>query len=182
MAERDLLFELTRRYTEPQRHYHTLHHIAEMLMLGRDKGLTPEQIWAVWFHDAVYDPGSATNERDSAALATQRLPAIHMPAAMVATVAHIVRDTQDHVPTIDSAAAVIDLDLASLAAPWEVFVRNRENIRREYAHVSDADFAAGTAAFMEKMLQRERLFWTDWGRELEAGARANLERVLRDAD
>ena len=39
----DLLLELTRRYTEPHRHYHGLPHIAAMLAAGRTFPLDPVQ-------------------------------------------------------------------------------------------------------------------------------------------
>jgi predicted metal-dependent HD superfamily phosphohydrolase len=42
-AMADLLLELTRRYTEPHRHYHGLPHIAAMLAAGRTFPLDPVQ-------------------------------------------------------------------------------------------------------------------------------------------
>lgn len=65
-----------------------------------------------------------------------------------------------------------------LALPWPEFTRNTAAIRAEYAHVSDAEFAAGRAAFFAAMLQRERLYWTPFGAGLEAASRRNLRRAL----
>ena len=173
-----LLLELTRRHVEPHRHYHTLGHIAAMLDAGRRFPLDDVQAMAVWFHDAVYDPRSKTNEEDSAALAGERLRAAGWSAPDVALVQRIVLDTKRHVPSCPEAAPVLDLDLMALAAPWPEFARNTEAIRREYAHVADADFAAGRKAFFAAMLQRERLYFTPFGQALEAAARANLRRAL----
>lgn len=169
-----LLLELTRRYQEPHRHYHSLEHIAAMLHAGRDLGLDDVQTMAVWFHDAVYDPRSKTNEEDSAALAGSRLSAAGWARADVERVQRIVLDTKQHRPTTSGAEAVLDLDLMSLALPWPEFTRNTRNIRAEYAHVADADFAAGRRAFFAAMLQRERLFYTPFGTRWEDQARANL--------
>jgi predicted metal-dependent HD superfamily phosphohydrolase len=67
----------------------------------------------------------------------------------------------------------------SLAVGWEAFERNTAAIRREYAHVPDEDFAAGRRGFFEGMLQRDRLFYSEWGKQtLEAPARANLQRAI----
>lgn len=173
----DLLLELTRRYLEPHRHYHGIEHIAGMLHAGRSVGMDDVQVMAVWFHDAIYDPRSRTNEAASAQLAEQRLLAAGWARADAARVAAIVRDTEHHRPTVAGAEVVLDLDLMSLAAPWPEFVRNTARIRAEYAHVADADFAAGRATFFATMLRRDRLFWSPFGSQFEAAARANLRRA-----
>lgn len=173
----DLLLSLTRRYLEPHRHYHSLEHVAAMLHAGREFCLDDDQVMAVWFHDAIYDPRSETNEEDSAALASQLLAANGWPATAIARVRRIVLDTKLHEPTVDGSAAVLDLDLMSLALPWPEFHRNTERIRAEYAHVGDAEFRAGRAKFFAAMLRRPRLFFTPIGARLEAAARANLARA-----
>src|SRR5262245_18351172 len=64
-------------YSEPQRHYHTLRHLDEVLRtVGklRDYCHDPAAVeLAVWFHDAVYDPRGQDNEARSAQLADERL-------------------------------------------------------------------------------------------------------------
>jgi predicted metal-dependent HD superfamily phosphohydrolase len=173
----DLLLELTARYSEPHRHYHTLEHVGAMLHHGRAFPLDEGQILAVWFHDAVYDPRSGTNEADSAALAGDRLRAAGFAPAAIERVQRIVLDTQRHEPTGEGSAAVLDLDLMPLALPWPEFAANTVRIRREYAHVDDAAFRDGRRAFFARMLQRERLYFTPFGERLEAAARANLRRA-----
>jgi predicted metal-dependent HD superfamily phosphohydrolase len=174
----DLLLELTRLYLRPDRHYHSLEHIAAMLHAGREFPLDDVQTMAVWFHDAVYDARSATNEQDSAALASARLTAAGWAPADVDRVHRIVLDTKAHRPTVPGADAVLDLDLMSLAVPWPEFTRNTERIRREYAHVPDADFATGRRHFFTTMLARPHLYYTPFGQRLEPIARANLQRAL----
>lgn len=174
----DLLLELTRRYTEPHRHYHGLPHIAWMLDEARGVALDDDQVLAIWFHDAVYEVGAADNEERSAALAVERLAAAGLPAERVQRIERVVLDTKDHVPRCEASKLVIDLDLASLALPRPQFEANGARIRREYAVVDDATFYAGRRAFMEAYLARERLYWTAWGAPLEARARENLRLDL----
>ncbi len=174
----DLLLELTRRYLEPHRHYHGIEHIADMLHQGGRVGLDEGQVMAVWFHDAIYDARSKTNESDSAVLARARLLAIGWSHPDATRVHDIVLATRDHQPTVSGSDLVLDLDLMSLAVPWPRFTHNTERIRAEYPHVADADFAAGRAAFFTRMLQRERLFYTPWGAQFEAPARNNIARAL----
>ena len=173
-----LLLELTRRYQEPHRHYHSLEHIAAMLHAGRTFPLGNVETMAIWFHDAIYDPRSKTNEEDSAALAGRRLRDAGWQQPDIDLVQRIVLDTKRHEPSCPEAAAVLDLDLMSLALPWPEFTRNTEAIRREFAHVAEVDFAAGRRAFFTTMLQRERLFYTPFGDALEPLARENLRRAI----
>ncbi len=173
----DLLLELTRRYQEPHRHYHTLEHVGAMLHAGRHAPLDPVQTMAVWFHDAVYDPRSDHNEEDSAELAGARLAAAGWAPTDVDRVRRIVLDTKAHTPTVAGADVVLDLDLMSLALPWPEFRANSDRIRAEYAHVADADFAAGRARFFAGMLRRTQLFHSALGAAWEAPARANLQRA-----
>lgn len=174
----DVLLELTRRYTEPHRHYHDIRHIAQMLAWGRELQIDDTQVWAVWFHDAVYDPRSERNEEDSAALAERLLRDTGVSPGMVRDVVTIVLDTKTHMPSIAASGAVLDLDLGSLALPWEAFCANSMAIRHEYAHIEDAAFARGRHAFLAAMLERPKLFFTAWGREREAPARGNIARLL----
>ncbi len=175
MKDTQIILGLTSRYCEPQRHYHTIGHIADMLWRGRTLELSTEQVLAIWYHDAIYDPTSSTNEIDSAALAVAELRCAGFTTSSIEAVEQMVLDTLHHKPTLEASREVIDLDLASLALPREAYRTNTKAIRREYAHVSDTDFDAGRLAFLERFLERENIFWTDWGHELEAAARCNLE-------
>lgn len=176
----DLLIELTRRYAEPHRRYHDLRHIADMLLKGRDFPLSDEQVMAVWFHDAIYDPASKTNEIDSAELAARRLLTLGWDEARVNVVRQIVLDTQGHSPSIEASKPVLDLDLSTLGGSWEEYARNGANIRFEYASVPEKDWLAGRRKWLEAMLAKPALFHTGWGKGLEAQARRNLARDLSE--
>lgn len=178
MDDTSLLIELTRRYTEPHRRYHDLRHIADMLCKGAALELSDEQVMAIWFHDAIYEPGSKSNEADSAKLAVGKLTGAGWESARVKVVEKIVLDTCGHVPSIEESKKVLDLDLSTLGGTWESYARNGQNIREEFANVSEEDWNAGRGAWLESMISRERLFWTPWGEPLEAEARANLQRDL----
>lgn len=178
MNETKLLLELTRRYTEAHRRYHDLLHVADMLCKGSALDLSDEQVMAVWFHDAIYQPGGKTNEQDSADLCVKRLSALGWNNNRVQVVRQIVLDTDEHVPSIDESKKVIDLDLSTLAATWAEYQENGRRIKSEYNNLSDADWDAGRAVWLKEMLGRGRLFWTDWGRPLEQKARDNLRRDL----
>ena len=146
-----------------------------MLFRGRQLRLDDVQIYAIWYHDAIYETRSKTNEEDSAALATEALRTIGWDEARIERVARIVLDTKDHAPTIPGSAEVIDLDLSSLAADWAIYERNGERIRREYHWVPEDEFVTATREFLASFLDRERIFTTEWGAELEGKARENIQ-------
>ncbi|MEE2887928.1 MAG: hypothetical protein VX951_10925 [Planctomycetota bacterium] len=178
MNHEELILDLSRRYCEPHRHYHTLDHIAYLLMMGREMDLSDEQILSIWFHDAIYEPQSATNEADSAALAVEMLTARAYPEASIEIVRQIVIDSEKHIPTIPEAAQVIDLDLCPLAAQPDVYDQNQDNLRREHAWLSNEEFEQNLRRFLTTLLASERIFWTPWGKALEGPARNNLQRTL----
>jgi predicted metal-dependent HD superfamily phosphohydrolase len=158
------------------RGYHDLRHLAEVLDrlddLGSDDTLV---LLAAWFHDAVYD-GAAGDEERSAQWAERALPSHLGPA-----VARLVRVTARHDPADDDTAGQLlcDADLAILAAPAGRYEEYAADVRREYAHVADADFAAGRGAILRELLDRPALFRTPRAREQwEEAARANMGAEL----
>lgn len=170
----ELLLELSARYCEPHRAYHNLRHIAEMLLQGRAFPLSAEQVMAVWFHDAIYDPKSRTNEADSAELARRALTRLGWNSARIELVAAIVLDTASHEPKRPESEPVLDLDLAVLAGKPDAYASYVAAVRCEYAFVAEPDWRKGRREWAQRMLARERLFFTEWGRGLEPAARRNL--------
>ncbi|ONG53238.1 hypothetical protein BKE38_12705 [Pseudoroseomonas deserti] len=182
-----ILAELRARYAEPGRAYHAWPHIAGML--SRAASLAPSDPvafeLAILFHDAVYDPRARDNEAQSAAL-MRRLLAGHFDAALLDRAETLILATETHrLPVTEDAALVadaalfLDLDLAILASDAAAFAEYDAAIRREYAHVPEADYRAGRRAVLQTFLTRERIFFSDaLGPEAEAVARDNLRRAI----
>ena len=175
-----LMEELMRRYQEPQRHYHTLQHLSECLLLAeqmRDHAARWAEIeLALWFHDAVYDVRAHDNEAASAQLARERLP----DALLSERIAELVMATRhDALPQGADARLLVDIDLAILAAPPARFAQYEQQIRAEYAHVPEPEFNLRRTAVMRAFAARFPLFLTVAMRaRLEDQARANLSRYI----
>ena len=157
--------------------YHDLRHLSEVLDRLNDldrAGVVFDRVpvvLAAWFHDAVYD-GRADAEERSAQLAGERLP--DPPAAEVA---RLVRMTEHHQAFPDdlNAAALSDADLAILAASPSRYAGYTLDVRREHAHVPDADFRAGRTKVLSDLLDGPSLFRTPQGRTMwEQRARSNV--------
>jgi predicted metal-dependent HD superfamily phosphohydrolase len=168
-------------YGGSDRGYHDLRHLSEVLehveeLMDPDDPARDSVLLAAWFHDAVYD-GQGDDEERSAVLAERELGG----TPYAGEVARLVRLTRDHRPAADDRAGQVlcDADLAILAAGQERYASYVAGVRREYAHVPDADFAAGRAAVLDDLLAKPTLFHTAAARERwERRARENVAREL----
>lgn len=187
----ELAEELRARHAEPQRAYHTWQHIEELLALYAEieAELDDPQavLFAVLFHDAVYDPRSSDNERSSAELLAQRAGNLLPPDSLaraermvLATVGHSLPAGLSDAERED-AAHFLDMDLSILAAAPERFAEYEAQIRREYAHIPEDTYRTGRAAMLQRFARRDPLYFSDWGRgRFEIRARANLARAVEE--
>jgi len=177
--------DLLARWTEPHRHYHTVDHLQAVLAVVNDNKDTAADPMAVklaaWFHDAIYDPTRVDNEEASALLAESVLPELRVAMAQVSEIARLVRLTATHdpMPGDRNGGLLMDADLAILAAPPDTYRAYTVAIRREYAHLDDATFAAGRAGVLANLLALPRLFHTTTLRDRwEDVARHNVNAEL----
>ena len=183
----DLLANLQTRHAEPQRHYHDWTHIEALLghmqRLGDEIEDADSVLYAILFHDAIYDPKAADNERQSAELLLSMAPQI---ASHSLALAHrMILATEGHRLVEGSQAErqdiglFLDMDLAILGAEKARFDIYEGQIRREYSHVPDDAFRKGRAAVLLGFQARETLYFSDWGRDrFEDAARANIDRSI----
>jgi predicted metal-dependent HD superfamily phosphohydrolase/8-oxo-dGTP pyrophosphatase MutT (NUDIX family) len=183
--------ELVERWGEAHRHYHDRSHL--LAVLEALDHLVPESgvpaaggvhealLLAAWFHDAVYRGRPGDDERDSAALARERLGAAGVPEDLAAEVERLVLLTLDHAaaPGDEAGALLLDADLAVLGADPGAYAAYTAGVRREYAHVPEELFAAGRLGVLEGLWRRQRLYRTPaaqrrWG----ARAARNLEHEI----
>ena len=181
----DLREELVAAYASPQRGYHDVQHLVEVLTrldeLGEHGAVVRHLpvVLAAWFHDAVYD-GERDAEERSAAWAEDALTDRVEPD-LVEEVVRLVRLTETHTPEPDDTLGCLlsDADLAILAAPPERYDEYVAAVRAEFAHLDDATFAEGRAQVLLGLAQKPTLFHTAYARERwEDDARANLGAEL----
>lgn len=177
---------LHRAYDEPHRRYHTRRHIEDCLdrlaaWPGLEAGERRLLTWAIWWHDAVYDPRASDNEARSAAMARADLPALGATPAKAEEVARLILLTAGHrVPEGDPlGAALVSIDLSILAAPTTAYDAYARAVRAEYAHVPEETWRTGRAAVLRRFLDAPAIFPDPGFRAAhEAAARANLQREI----
>ncbi len=145
------------RYAEPHRQYHSVKHVVHVLQAAGDllaaegvdlQGYMARTIrLALWYHDAIYEVRSGTNEHDSAVLAESDLASLGLPVHVRTDVARLIVVTK--YPTIPKSldeTIVHDADLVILRAPRDVYRRYVGQVRAEYSFVADDEWAVGASA------------------------------------
>jgi predicted metal-dependent HD superfamily phosphohydrolase len=181
----NLLAELQTAYAQPQRFYHTQQHLQECLsLLAEVEHLAKQPVelaLALYFHDAVYNPQANDNEAQSAAWAMQVLTQCQAQETLIKRIENLIMATQHHTVTEDDTDGqlLLDIDLAILGQETTRFNEYEQQIRQEYAWVSEQDFKSGRAAVLQSFLQREWIYQTDYFRgRLEQQARLNIQAAL----
>ena len=136
---------------------------------------------AIWFHDAVYDPGAADNEERSAEVAKQSITQADGGVELGSAVAALVQATKTHDPCLHpDAPLLVDVDLSILGQPKERFQEYETQIRREYEWVPVTTFASKRAEILENFLARESIYTTEYFfAKYEQRARQNLQDSIR---
>ena len=187
-ADAALLQRLLEAWREPQRRYHTLQHLAECIAAfapARDLALEPGEVeLALWFHDAVYDVRRHDNEARSADWARDALVAAGVRADAAERVHGLVTATGHAAPAgTPDTMLLVDVDLSILGAPAARFAQYEAQVRDEYAWVDEASFRQRRREVLTGFLARPTIYATDPFRiRLEAAARANLERSIRQLE
>ncbi|MGI9018538.1 MAG: HD domain-containing protein [Euzebya sp.] len=174
----DVQDKLIASYQQPPRHYHTLQHAANVAQVAASLGADRSCLLASWFHDAVYDPTSGDNEERSAMLLLQLMGDDHDGEEA----ARLIRITAIHDPPIgDTQGAILcDADLAVLGGTPQAYARYRAAVRREFGHLTSAQWLTGRSAVLRALLSRPRIYRTQPAHDRwEGPARDNLIAELR---
>ncbi len=200
VEESDLTFDMLQTlYAHPVRAYHNLDHIAHVLSefdAVRALADDPDCVeFSLWMHDCVYFAERPDNEDRSADAATMIAGLLGCAAPFVATVRSLIAVTRHSiVPARGDWALVADLDLTILAADWSPqppgegtkavgYDAYRRAIRQEFGFATDEQYRVGRIAFLNRMLDKERIFHTAYFyKRLESRARDNLYRELDELD
>lgn len=167
-------------YSETHRHYHNLQHLDECLRefdAARSLANQPAVVEAaLWFHDAIYEPRSTTNEEDSAALAVAALAGAKAPTWRIDLVRQLILATKTHQPgELADAALLIDIDLTILGQPPSRFSEYELGVKAEYSWVPSATYAQKRTEILEGFLRRPAIYRTaNFKHRYETTARANL--------
>ena len=167
-------------YSEPQRVYHTLHHIQQCLsQFDKIRSLLQNADaveLAIWFHDVIYRPGAADNEQLSANQFMEMTSGL-FDEVLRSTVSQHIMATLHCGENADNPDTkyLVDIDLSSFGLPWPEFLRDSKCLREEMSHLSDEVFYRKQFEFQRNLLDQHRFFKSDYFYDnCEDQARKNL--------
>lgn len=184
--------ELLARWSEPDRHFHNLRHLTDVLARVdelSEETHEPDLVrLAAWYHGAVFDAAAKVSyahrggedEIASAALARRELTDLGVPPVAVSRVAQLVTVLARHTPDEGDfdCAVLCDADLAMLAAEPQRYKSYLADVRAEYAHIPVEEFVKARIAILRRLEARPRLFASPLGAAWEEPARQNLGAEL----
>ena len=186
------LDQLNDSYQKPQRFYHTIEHVCEVMSHYREiEGLSlwphPCEVYlAVLYHDAIYEYGTKDNEPRSAQVARDCVDAWYSDHEINADyMAHLIELTAHHSVLTsrdvnEEEALFLDCDLAIIASPWPRFSEYQSQIEQEYTQVyCGLMYRTGRRRFLRTLEKAKRLFMSSHFHDrYDQQARANLARAL----
>ena len=173
------------RYSEPDRYYHTLQHLAESFEKVEDilsLAEHPAEVnIAIWLHDVIYDTHRHDNEERSADWARQGARELGVAAESAQRIHDLILFTRHATEPVGSDAQVlVDADLSILGAQPARFHEYEAQVRSEYAWVPEILYRPARARILNQLLARPRIFSTAiFQEQYEARARSNLHSSLK---
>lgn len=175
--------EVKTRYSEADRYYHTLVHLENLL--GE---LTPHKqsftnwdtlVFALAYHDIIYNSLRADNEAKSAEVAVKRLTEINFPEHEIDRCEQMILATKKHEAADAETNLFTDADLSILGADPETYRTYTQQIRREYNLYPDFLYNRGRKKVLQHFLSMSSIYKTESFREkYGASARRNIQNEL----
>ena len=140
--------------------------------------------YAIWFHDAIYNVYSKTNEKDSAALFLQYTKQ-HDLSINEQLVQDLILGTEKH-EIIDAYYAeehkiMNDIDFSILGESWRVYDQYCYQIQNEYRHIPPAILKEARINFLRSLLKRDKIFQTEYFfATKEIDARKNIKMEINN--
>lgn len=175
-------------YQAPERHYHNLQHITQLLRLQNTYARqlkAPDVVqYAIFFHDMVYDVQQRDNEQQSAVAAVQYLRQTSFPAKKITAVEAFIVATQTHVNTQNDTDLdyFLDFDLQILGSAPEHYQAYTQQIRQEYSIYPDTLYHPGRKKVLQHFLEMPAIYRTpDFQQQYETQARQNIQAELNNS-
>jgi predicted metal-dependent HD superfamily phosphohydrolase len=175
--------EVERNYSRPDRHYHNLSHLHSLLSelkIYKNKFAHWDVIvFAIVYHDLVYNTLKNNNEERSAETAIKRLTKISFPEKLTIFCGQLILATKKHESADFETNLFTDADLSILGADPETYEVYSKQIRREYSIYPELIYHQGRKKVLTHFLNMDKIFKThEFSVRYELNARINIQTEL----
>lgn len=176
--------EIVKKYTQASRHYHTLLHLDailnELLPLEKEIEDWSSMIFAIAYHDIIYNVLKKDNEEKSADLAFKRLIELNIEESRATRCSQLILATKNHSMSTDPDFNYFtDADLSILGKESNVYKNYCQQIRKEYKYYPDILYKPGRQKVLLQFLGMKHIYKTSHFQALyEEKARKNMEEEL----
>lgn len=175
-------------------YYHTPVHILFMLSYAQENHV-PLENWeklAIFFHDAIYRPGSKFNEQNSVTFMSSLLNGVGISVEDLRYASDAIADTALHLSDniTEMNWRIMDLDLAGFAANPKPFNLQNQLIEMEFCQPNKNNygypvdqFLHGRMTFLTAMKARASLYHTEIFKttlNMEVKAQVNLDNQIKE--
>lgn len=176
--------ELIEMYAQSHRYYHNPRHLEAIIgELANVKNLINDYdavLFAVFYHDVIYNVANNDNEAQSADWAKIRMKGLGIHQQMIVKVSNYIVATQSHDGNIDTDGAYfLDADLCVLGKKWDDYLTYAQSVRKEYSIYSDELYTVGRKKVLQQLLLKPTIYQTNYFQhKYEPQARENIKREI----
>lgn len=177
--------EIVQYYSTKGRHYHNLNHlnqlVAELKPLQGNFSSWDTIVFAIAYHDIIYNPIKSDNEERSADFAVNRLQALTVPKQEIELCRRIILATKKHQPSEPEVNLFTDADLSILGAEPTAYAEYTKQIRQEYSIYPDLLYNPERKKVLTHFLAMSQIFKTkEFFERFEKSARENIQNELAE--
>ncbi|MBB6461860.1 HD domain-containing protein [Flammeovirga kamogawensis] len=182
----ELWCEININYSNKNREYHNLSHLAYMIELAfeyKSKIVDFDTLlFSIFYHDIIYNSKRSDNELESAKIASNRLKRLGFLNDRVDKCYEQILATKNHQYNTESDTNfLLDFDLAILGDEPQKYLDYTKKIRKEYSIYPDFLYNMGRKKVLKHFLEMDKIFKTsEFKTNFEQQARKNLITELEN--
>lgn len=177
--------DISRAYSAKGRYYHNLTHldqlVAHLSEVRKQIQDWPAIVFAIAWHDAVYQTSKSDNEEKSAEKSDRNLTQTFFPEQRREKCIRLILATKKHLIDEDEDVNLFtDADLAILGTDEEAYFNYARQIRKEYWRYPDFLYKPGRKKVLKHFQEMESIYKTTYFRnKFEQSAKRNIDLELR---
>ncbi|WP_103865360.1 hypothetical protein [Aquimarina sp. I32.4] len=176
--------EIEKKHSKSNRHYHNLSHLYHLYSnLNQVKNDIEDWdiiLFALFYHDFIYNVHKHNNEEKSAKKALKTLQELSTNKQRATLCSDIILATKGHnISAKKDINYFTDADLSILGSDWRSYQTYFENIRKEYKYYPDFMYNKGRIKILHHFISMPKIFKTDYFyTRFESQAKENITNEI----